>query len=155
MMLLYLCHYRCKLLRNAHNDSNFPTFCTRYYDGSSDGRDGYYNGSMLNGLQMALSSSINRFDREDHLNPCRDLMLNYICQYFFPSCNQATGEITAVCNRTCVLLTNNENCSTLREIVNEELEQESITSTGDSCIRTYHSFVNPPPVSENCLAIEG
>ena len=82
-------------------------------------------------------------------------MSNYICQYFFPSCNQMTGEITPVCDRTCVLLTNNGNCSTLRRIVNEELERENIASTGDSCTRTYRSFGNPPLVSENCLAIEG
>ena len=110
---------------------------------------------MLNGLQMALSRSINRFDRQDSLNPCRDLMLNYICQYFFPLCNQVTGEITPVCDHTCVLLANNENCSTLRRIVNEELERENIISTGDSCTQIYRSFVNPPPVSENCLAIKG
>ena len=154
-MVLHLCHYRCRLLSNANNDNNFPTLCTRYYDGSSDGLDGYFSGSVINGLEMALSRSTDRFNSEHSLNSCRDLTLNYICHFYFPSCNQATGEITPVCDQTCVLLTNNDDCYTLRGVVNEELERQNIASTGESCIQIYRSFVNPPPVSEYCLPIEG
>ena len=82
-------------------------------------------------------------------------MLNYICHYYFPSCNQTTDEITPVCDRTCTFLTNNRNCSTLRGIANEELELRNILSTGESCPQTYRPLTNSPPLSENCLAIEG
>ena len=125
--------------------------CARYYDD----RNGYFSGSSLSGLPMALTRITDTFDSEHSLNPCLDLMLNYVCHYYFPSCTQAGDEIILVCDRTCALLTNNQNCSVLREIVNDELEQDNILSIGDSCAQMYRSFVNPPPVSENCLAIEG
>ena len=134
------------------NDTNLPRMCTRHYDG----RDGYFSGSVLTDLETTLSRITERFNSEPHnLNPCVELMLNYLCHYYFPLCNQTTGEITPVCSRSCTLLTNNQNCSALREIANEELEQENVLSPGDSCAQTYQSFVNQPPVSENCLAIEG
>ena len=126
--------------------------CITYYDDI----DGYFSGSSLNRLQEAFQGITETFNSESHsLNPCVDLMLNYLCHYYFPSCNQTDDEITPVCNRTCTFLTNNQNCSVLREIANQELEQHNLLSTGDSCVQTYRSFVNPPPVSENCLAIEG
>ena len=125
--------------------------CTRYYDGS----DGYFSGRSLGGLRNVFQRAIDEFDREHSLNPCVDLMLNYFCHYFFPLCDQATGEIIPVCGRSCTLLTNNQNCSALRDIINDELERESLASTGDTCGQTHRSFVNSPPVSENCFAIEG
>ena len=125
--------------------------CTRYYDSAG----GYFSGTPLSRLQDAFQGITETFNSEPHnLNPCVDLMLNFICQYYFPSCNQTTGKITPVCNRTCTFFTNNQNCSTLREIANEELELRNILSTGDSCLQTYRPLIDSPPLSENCLAIE-
>ena len=87
-------------------------------------------------------------------------MENYLCHYYFPLCNQTTGEITPVCRSSCALLANNEDCSELVEITNEELveitneELSQVDSIGN-CLQTYRNYSGVPAVSENCLSIEG
>ena len=86
-----------------------------------------------------------------NLNLCVELMENYLCHYYFPLCNQTTGEITPVCRSSCALLANNEDCTELMEITNEKLSQ--FDSIG-SCLQTFRTY-SAPAVSENCLSIEG
>ena len=132
-------------------DTDLLKLCGRYYGP----RDGYFNGSEISGLQITLPR-INEIFQNDHdLNPCMDLTLNYLCHYYFPLCNLTTGEITPVCSGSCAILLNNEDCYQLRTIANEELENDSVISTGDSCLQTYHSYATVPVVSEICLSIEG
>ena len=144
-------HYRCV---SPNSDStDFLSFCKRYYNNV----DGYFNGSEISDLRMAMSRINDRFQNEHNLNPCGDLMLNFLCHYHFLLCNLMTSEITPVCSSSCALLLNNENCSVLRPIVEEELEKDSIVSPAadDSCLQTHHFNDNPPTVSGNCLSIEG
>ena len=101
---------------------------------------------------MALPRINDIFHDQHNDNPCVDFLLNYLCHYYFPQCNLTTGEVTPVCNSSCALLVNLEVCAELRAIANEQLEQDS---PGDSCSPTYRSYVNPIPLSGNCLSIEG
>ena len=78
-------------------------------------------------------------------------MENYLCHYYFPLCNQITGEITPVCRSSCALLANNEDCTELMEITNEKISQ--FDSIGN-CLQTFRNY-SAPAVSENCLSIEG
>ena len=133
------------------NNTRLPEICTVYYD---DG-DGYFDGSSISGLQNSFQRIDNMFQRVSDSNQCVELMKSYLCHYYFPSCDQTTGEIVPVCRRSCALTLNNEDCSALRRIVTDILEQENVLSPGDSCLQTHRSFVNPPLVSEDCLAIEG
>ena len=105
---------------------------------------------------MALLRISRTFQNEsNNLNPCVDLMENYLCHYYFPLCNLTTGETTLVCNSSCALLVNNVNCSDLRTIANEELEEDDIVPPDDVCLQTHSSYINPPVLSGNCLSIEG
>ena len=150
---MYLCicvHYRC--VSPNSNTTDLPISCERFY---SPG-DGYFSGSEIIGLQMALLKISNTFQNEsNNLNPCVDLMKNYLCHYYFPLCNLMTGVTTLVCNSSCALLVNNEDCSELREIANEELQQDDIVPPDDVCLQTHSTFINPPAVSGYCLSIEG
>ena len=125
--------------------------CRRFYEPG----DAYYNGSTLSGLNNVFRRVTNRFARESDDPICVDLVTRYLCHYYFPLCNATTDEIIPVCSRSCTLLTNNPNCLILRGIANEEIGQENLVATGDSCNQTYRSYVNPPPVSESCFSIEG
>ena len=142
-------YYRC-VLSNSTTDTEFVGFCTPYYSPGN----GHFSGSEISGLQMALSEINRMFQDEHNLSSCMDLMLNYLCHYYFPSCNLTTDEITPVCESSCALLANNENCSKLREIVDEQLEHYNVTPSS-GCLQTYNMYVDPPAVSQNCLSIIG
>ena len=135
----------------ANRTRDVPRFCRRFY--SDD--DGYFIGSQLN-VQMALSRIDNIFQMpSNNLNPCLDLMERYLCHYYFPLCNLMTGEIIPVCSSSCSLLRNNEDCSDLLVIANEEVERDGVIPPFDTCIQTHRNFVNTPSISQNCIAIEG
>ena len=136
---------------SLNNCTSLPEMCTTYYvDGN-----GYFSGGTLNGLQRAFQRISDMFQNVSDINQYVELMTSYLCHYYFPSCDQMTGEIIPVCGNSCTLTLNIEDCSALREIVNYELEQDNITLIGDSCSKTHRSFVNPFSLSENCLSIEG
>ena len=116
--------------------------------------DGYYNESKISGLQTVLQA-INDTFQNDTNNPCVPLMIEYLCHYYFPPCDIVSGEIIPVCRSSCALLANNENCYELRETANNEFEINNVAPPDDSCIQTYHSYVDPPAVSDNCSSIEG
>ena len=142
-------YYRC-VLSNSTTDTGFVGFCAPYYSPGN----GHFSGSEISGLQMALSEINRMFQDEHNVSSCMDLMLNYLCHYYFPSCNLTTDEITPVCESSCALLANNENCSKLREIVDEQLEHYNVTPSS-GCLQTYNMYVDPPAVSQNCLSIIG
>ena len=141
-------HYRCILPDNSTDE--VVTLCAPYYSPGN----GYFSGNEISGIHMDLLHIRDTFDDEYDLNPCVDLMLNYLCNYYFPSCNLETDEITPVCSGTCNLLLVNQDCATLSVVVNRELEQD-VFSADDLCSQTYNSYDDTPPVSGNCLSIEG
>lgn len=149
MAMTFHVYYRCV---PANRDPQIPIFCRRFYQSE----DRYFRGSILSGLQMALSRVTNTFQSSsNNLNPCVDLMEQYLCHYYFPLCNQTTGEIIPVCSSSCSLLRNNKDCSDLLEIANEEIERDNVSPPGDACIQTHRNFVNTPLISQNCISIEG
>ena len=145
MISVYI--YRCVPVNGS---SNTIGFCRSFYGLE----DGYVDGSELSGLRTTLLA-INDIFQNDTDNPCVPLMLQYLCHYYFPVCNQTTGEITPVCGSSCALLASTEDCPELREIANSELERNNVVPPDDSCAQTYRSYVNPPVVSDRCLSIEG
>ena len=143
--------YRCVSPNNT-DATDFVMSCERYYSYT----DGYYCGSETTGLQEALHMINSSFQSELEDNTCIELMENYLCHYYFPSCNVTTGEITPVCRSSCALLLNNQDCAELREIANEQLKQHNVTPPGDKCLQTHSMYINSSAVSEsNCLSIEG
>jgi len=133
------------------NRTDLPEMCAIYYD---DG-DGYFSGSTFSGLQNAFQRISNMVRSESDSNQCVELMKNFLCHYYFPLCNQTTGEIIPVCNHSCTLTLTDEDCSALREIVKGELEQDNVTSPKESCSQAYRSFGNPLSVSKDCFSIYG
>ena len=126
--------------------------CAPYYSPGN----GYFRGNEISGVHMDLLLIRDTLDDEYDLHPCVDLMLNYLCHYYFPSCNLTTGEITPVCSNSCALLRLDQDCATLTTVVNEELEQEIIlVDDAQSCSQTYYSYVDIVPVSGSYLLIEG
>ena len=126
--------------------------CRNYYASDS----GYFNTTTnKDDIDEALRRINSRFQNEDNSdNPCTDLMLNYLCNYYFPSCNLMTDEVTPVCSTSCALLANNEDCVDLRENI-VDVQLEDIGPPSDSCSQTYQVDDPPPTVTANCLAIEG
>ena len=141
----------CRCVSSNNTSSDLPGFCKKYYSYNEH----IINGSMESSLRIALNRISDMLNRSYNLNPCVELMENYLCHYYFPLCNynQTTTEITPVCTSSCALLANNEDCSELMNIIDKEFSQ--IDSPGN-CLQTYHNYYeNPPVVSENCLSIEG
>ena len=139
----------CRCVSHNNTSTDLPRFCRRYYSDSEH----FTNGSIESGSQVQILSEINEIFQSHNLNPCVELMEYYLCHYYFPLCNQTTGEITPVCRSTCALLANNEDCTELMEITNEKLSQfDSISN----CLQTFRNYESAPTlVSENCLSIEG
>ena len=136
---------------NKTDVSDFVSLCERYYSY----RDGYFcgTGPGITGLQEALHMINGTFQNEPD-NSCIELMENYLCHYYFPLCNVTTGEITPVCRSSCALLLNNQDCTELREIANEQLNQHNIIPPDNKCLQTYSMYVNSLAMSESCLSIE-
>ena len=140
--------FLCRCISPSNSSARF---CDIYYDQE----DGYYLGNEISGLSTALSRINNMFQNNYDNNSCVELMLMFLCHYYFPQCNQKTDEITPVCTRSCGLLANTLDCSKLRTVANTVLELHNITPPDDSCAQTHRSYVNFPPMSGNCLSIEG
>ena len=145
ILVAYVFLYRCVSPSNSS-----ARFCVIYYGQE----DGYYLGNEISGLSMALPRIYNMFQNYDN-NSYVELMLMFLCHYYFPQCNQSTDEITPVCTRSCGLLANNLDCSELMAVANTVLEQHNVVPPDDSCSQTHRSYVNSPSMSGNCLSIEG
>ena len=143
-------HCRCVSPKNISISADLPAFCRRYYSDSEH----FINGSIESGLQVVLNEINDIFQSDSYnLNPCVELMENYLCHYYFPLCNQTTGEITPVCRSSCALLANSEDCSELMmEITNEKLSQFDAIG---NCLQTFRIYENASTVSKNCLSVEG
>ena len=140
------------MLPNTTDSTNdLIPLCAPYYSPGV----GYYSESQLSGLSEAMQRISETFNDEYNDNPCVNVTLNYLCNYYFPSCNMTNGKITPVCNSSCYLLGLTEDCPELMEVAYEELEQDNVTTPDEECSQTYRSYINPPETSGNCLAVEG
>ena len=143
------------MLPNNSTDSmdEFAAFCAPYYSPGN----GYVSRSQISNLSAAMLTIKDTFvfDDEYNQNPCVDVMLHYLCNYYFPSCNLTNDRITPVCDSICFILGFTEDCPELMEYTYQELEQNDIAPPDESCNQTYRSYVNPPQMSGDCIAIEG
>ena len=152
MSLLY---YRCVRLRRQNQPPVrlLPMSCNnlRFYDND----DAVFNGSRINLLPKVLDRINNRTESAD--NPeCAESLQQYLCHYYFPLCNLTTGEIIPVCDNSCELLMENDNCNDLFTIASQELGSSNISIPDTTCLRTHRMFNNrPPSVSDKCSEIEG
>ena len=87
--------------------------------------------------------------------PCVDLVLRYLCYYYFPVCNQTTGVVAPSCTSSCNLLVNNQECSDFLAEARMRIDQISIPIPDPDCQMTFHTEGQPDEVSDNCIAIEG
>ena len=152
MWSISVLHYRCLLSTDRAND--LVRVCRNYYTSGS----GYFNATNKSEIDEALRAVNMTFQNNNNRdNPCMDLMMNYLCHYYFPSCNVTTGEVTPVCSSTCSLLSNNEDCVVLRRIADMRIEEQAVDPPSDSCSVTYlvDDDDPPPTATDNCLAIEG
>ena len=139
------------LPNSTDSTDEFVALCIPYYSAGN----GCYIGNQTNGLSAAMLRIRDTFNDKYNQNQCVDVMLHYLCNYYFPSCNLTTDKITPVCNSSCFLLGLTKDCPELMEYANWELQQHNITPPDGSCNQTYRSYVNPPQMSGDCLAIEG
>ena len=147
---MYLC--RCVVLRRQAR--LLPQSCrnVEFYDGD----DAVFNGSKINDLKRALDNIYNTLTTEyaDH-SECVESVLKYLCYYYYVMCDVTSDEIMPVCDETCHLLFDNDDCSELLMVASEELELYNIPAPHQSCSQTHRSFVMSPTESHDCVEIEG
>ena len=130
-----------------------PVSCNNM--GFYDNEDAVYNGSRINRLPRVLDN-IKSLTESANNPECAETVQYYLCHYYFPRCNLTTGEIIPVCDSSCELLFDNDNCNELFTIASQELRRSNIPIPDESCLRTHRLFNNrPPPESDKCTEIEG
>jgi len=97
----------CIQLCRCETASGLPRLCNQFYD------DGYYNETLRNGLRMLIDDLGMEFAASNDNEPFVNLVLNYLCYYYFPVCNLTTGVVSYTCISSCGLLVNNAVCSSL------------------------------------------
>ena len=87
---------------------------------------------------------------------CVESVQRYLCYYYFPSCNFETGEIFPVCDESCDLLFDNDDCLGLIMLAYQEFMLNEISIFPDeSCSPTHRPYANTPLVSDDCEELEG
>ena len=89
---------------------------------------------------------------------CVESVQQYLCYYYFPPCNIQTGQIYPVCDSSCRVLFNHDNCLSLIAIGYQEFMLHNISERflpNESCSSTYRPYANPVSVSSECEEIEG
>ena len=123
-----------------------------------DSNDAVFNESRIANLQRVLDRIIFRtINAETVDNPeCAETVQQYLCHYYFPRCNMTTGEIFPVCDSSCELLMENDDCNDLFMLASQELGRSNLPIPDELCLRTHRSFnIHPPAVSNICTEIEG
>lgn len=122
-----------------------------------DNDDAVFNGSQNNRLRRALDTTFDTLNAESASNSeCVEPVQQYLCHYYFPLCNMTTGEVIPVCNNTCKLLFDNNDCSDLLILASQELSTHNVPVPDQSCSRTHQPFImNPPSISHKCTDIKG
>ena len=132
-----------------------PMACNdlRFYDRN----DAVFNKSRIDNLRRVLDRIISQTINAEFVDDpeCAETVQRYLCHYYYPRCNIATGEIIPVCDSSCELLFENDNCNDLFMLASQELRRNSLPIPDESCLTTHRSFNNPPPVSNECTEIEG
>jgi len=134
----------------ATGPNGIPRSCEQYY--SQD--DGFFNATLRGMIRRALDNISDELSTRN--GPCVDLVLRYLCHYYFPVCNQTTGVVTKSCTTTCNLLVNNQMCSDFLRDASMSMEQIfNIPAPDIDCQMTFATAEQPDEVSDNCIALEG
>lgn len=143
---------RCVKLKRQPNLLHRSCNNGEFYD--SD--DSVLNGNRINNLLKAFDNIFNTLNTEYANNSeCVKSVQQYLCYYYFLLCNKENGEIVPVCNNSCRLLFNNDDCFDLMTIASQELRIHNIIAPDETCSSTHRSFINQPQVSDNCKDIKG
>ena len=144
MNLLYVC--RCEGISGLFGQ------CRQHY--ASD--DGFFNETINGPIRTALEN-ISRIFNARGEQKCVDLILQYLCYYYFPVCDLSTGEVTTSCVSTCNLIVNNQDCSNLLEEARDIFNQidRNIPTPNYNCLMTYVTRTEPTDISNECIEIEG
>ena len=130
--------------------AGYPQTCRSYYAFG----EGFFNDTLKGRLRRSLDNITRIFDGRD--SQCVDLILRYLCYYYFPVCDLSTGVVTTSCVSTCNLIVNNQDCSNLLEEARDIINQISANTPVPNydCTRTYDTISNPTLISEQCREIE-
>ena len=127
-----------------------PGSCEQYYD--SDNNEGFFNDTYK--IQRTINNITGSFRARG--GQCVDLILHYLCYYYYPVCDLATGVVMPSCVSSCNLLVNNEDCSDLLEesIVILNQLSPSVPAPEYDCALTYDTLGEPIRISEQCKEID-
>ena len=144
----------CRCVSLGRQSSLLPRSCRNADFYHSD--DAVFNGSKINDLSRTLDNIYNTLTMEYADNSeCVESVQRYLCYYYFILCDITNGEIIPVCEDTCLMLFDNDDCSELLTVAYEELESHTIPAPDESCSQTHRSFVTSPTKSNDCVEIEG
>ena len=145
-------HYRCL---NPTQANGVPGFCGDL--GSYNGDDGYFNGSEILYLLTALNGIFDILNSNPHNDSeCAEPVQLYLCYYYFPLCDMSTGEIFAVCDESCDLLFDIDDCVDLMRTAHQQFGLYDLPPLpNESCFPTYRHFNRTPSLSDACTEIEG
>jgi len=133
----------------ATGPNGVPFSCEQYY--SQD--DGFFNATVRGMVRRTLDEISIELSMGN--GPCVDLILRYLCYYYFPVCNQITGVVTQSCTNSCNLLVNNQTCLNFLRDASMRMEQVGILAPDTDCQMTFATVELPDEVSDNCIAVEG
>lgn len=155
MPCLYGCfvYYRCVKFR-GRSTRLLPTSCNEFYDS----KDSIFNGSRIRGIKLALDNTFDALNvGSADGSECMKSVQQYFCYYYFPLCKFTAGELIPVCDNSCNMLFNNNDCSNLLMHASRELmrHRRGIPLPDTSCSRTNRRFNPHPSVSVNCTVIKG
>ena len=148
----------CRCVPFNATNSTVPEFC---YEFHIEDDISYYAGDMIPGINQALSDAILfiNLNISDSLEQCAQAIGDYLCHYYFPTCNMDGDKIIPVCSSSCNVLLNNEECLDLFTNALSIIGKKNITAlpSSDSCTMTYYSFneSDQPDVSRFCRQVLG
>ena len=137
-----------------------PRGCAEIYMDNPPPADGNINASsMFPRIKVVLDGLLNDISSTPEIHdPCVQLIRRYFCDYYWPVCDVATGNIYPVCTTSCNLIINNEVCSDLLTRAIETVMGEGIdvVPSGDSCTRTFLPLPDTPepPLADTCINID-
>ena len=132
---------RCKSI--DAEDSAIPKQCDLFYSRLEILNVTYYEEDIIPNLKSALIDSYTVLPHtSSNFDQCLEIIVIYLCNYYFPICRTDRIEIAPVCSSSCNLLFNNEECLNLFKDALSFIAGNNITVLPDnnSCAMTYRPF---------------
>ena len=102
---------------------------------------------------LLLDDSLNLSGDHDY-DSCVQLIQQYFCYYYWPVCDEDSGDIFPVCQSSCNLLINNGVCSQLLTTAVNMMREQGFPDipSDESCERTV---LYDTTLADTCIFIEG